>query len=309
MATPGAGEPRPSRACRRPAAASRTRGTGDRPNVDTPSRPDNTYRLVLFVAPADPKAVRDLLCKVTGDHPTDAAQWVARAPGIWARPLAEGEVRELLDGLFELGIAAEAWRVDAIPNLIPPRTVHEAACLPQGLRISGLRGEPTHWIPWDKVELIHAAKVLVEDEVRDAGSINWSGRLMDGVRALTHRPGRLPLRSARQERYPRPPVGELHIVRKDPRVAFRFVEGEMNYAYLGDRLRPSASENFPLFLGDVIGHSTAAYVTRSTEQLLANGDPDEYLCDSSPAMLQETTLKLLWSWYRRDREANQPTES
>ena len=76
------------------------------------SKPDNTYRLLIFDQPDDPAAVRDLLCGVTGDHPTDAMQWVARIPGIWARPLADGEVRELLDGLYALGVAAEAWRID-----------------------------------------------------------------------------------------------------------------------------------------------------------------------------------------------------
>ena len=62
-------------------------------------------------------------------------------------------VRKLLDGLYEYKVAAEAWRADQLPDLSPPRTVHRAACLDQGLRIEGLRGEPTHWAPWDKVEL------------------------------------------------------------------------------------------------------------------------------------------------------------
>ena len=73
--------------------------------------------------------MRDLFCRVTGMHPTDAMQWLARAPGTWPKPLEESEVRELLDGLYELGIAAEAWRTDLFPELSPARTVHRAACL------------------------------------------------------------------------------------------------------------------------------------------------------------------------------------
>src|SRR5690349_20348724 len=114
----------------------------------------NDYRLVVFETPENPQDVRDLLCSVTGFHPTDAMLWVARAPGVWPRPLAEGEVRELLDGLFELGVPAEAWRADLLPSLSPPRTIHDAACLPEGLRIKGLRGEPIHWVPWETIELI-----------------------------------------------------------------------------------------------------------------------------------------------------------
>src|SRR4051794_25650198 len=207
--------------------------------------PDNTYRLVLFDAPDEPQVVRELLCGVTGIHPTDANQWIARAPGVWPRPLAEGEVRELLDGLYDLGVAAEAWRADLLPSLSPPRTIHEAACLPEGLRIMGLRGEPTHWVPWDKVELVHAGRVEAEDA---PGPADWSPTFMEGVRALTHRPGRLATKPPMSGKEPRPPVAEVHVVRKDPRVAFRIVENAMNYAYLGDRLKATSPENYRMLL-------------------------------------------------------------
>ena len=42
------------------------------------AKADDGYRLVLFDAPEDPHAVRDLLCRITGIHPTDAMRWVAR---------------------------------------------------------------------------------------------------------------------------------------------------------------------------------------------------------------------------------------
>src|SRR4051794_37952156 len=96
----------------------------------------NDYRLVVFAEPDDPQEVRDLICGVTGIHPTDAMQWVGRSPGIWPQPLAEGEARELLDGLYDLGVPAEAWRVDRLPDLSTPRTIHKAACLADGLRIA-----------------------------------------------------------------------------------------------------------------------------------------------------------------------------
>jgi hypothetical protein len=148
----------------------------------------NDYRLVIFAAPDDPRAVRDLLCGVTGIHPTDAMQWVARTPGIWPRPLAEGETRELLDGLYELGVPAEAWRVDLLPNLSPPRPIHDAACLDGGLRITGLRREPTHWIPWEKVELVSAGLIAAEDEYRDVAPPGWVLAVATGLNALLRRP-------------------------------------------------------------------------------------------------------------------------
>src|SRR5262249_10851143 len=102
------------------------------------------YRLVIFEAIAEPQPVPDLFCRGSGMHATDGMQWIARAPGTWPKPLEEREVRQLLDGLYELGIAAEAWRSDLFPELSPARTVHRAACLDDGFRAEGLRGEPTH---------------------------------------------------------------------------------------------------------------------------------------------------------------------
>ena len=64
-------------------------------------------------------------------------------------------------------------------------------------------------------------------------------------------PGRMD-RLSRAQRIPRDPVGEVLIVRRDPRIAFRVVENQMNYAYLGNRLKQSAAENFPVFLADLV---------------------------------------------------------
>src|SRR4051812_5668174 len=116
------------------------------------STSDDGYRLVLFEKPDDPPAVRDLLVEVTGIHPTDAMRWVARTPGVWPKPLSEPQTREMLDGLFDLGVPAEARKADTFPTLYPPKTIHKAACLETGFRADGLRGEPTHYVPWDKIE-------------------------------------------------------------------------------------------------------------------------------------------------------------
>ncbi len=145
------------------------------------------YRLVVFEEIDDPQGVRDLVCRVTGTHPTDAMQWIARAPGVWPHPLLEKPVRELLDGLYDFGVAAEAWRTDQFPDLSRPRTIHNAACLPEGFRVQGLRGEPTHWVPWDKLELISAGRIDAEDEFRSVGPLNWPSAVAAGLRALTFR--------------------------------------------------------------------------------------------------------------------------
>ena len=77
----------------------------------------------------------------------------------------------------------------------------------------------------------------------------------------------------------------------------------MNYAYLGQRLTQSAAENFPIFLADLCAGAHAAYITPSTHAMLEHNDPGEYEFPSSQALLDYATHRLLWSWYRRDREA------
>ena len=211
-------------------------------------------------------------------------------------------VRKLLDGLYEYKVAAEAWRADQLPDLSPPRTVHRAACLDQGLRIEGLRGEPTHWVPWDRVEMICAGKVTAEDEVRDVRKQRWPSAVVVGIRALAFRGPRPMGRMARAHRVPRDPVGEILIVRRDPRIAFRVVENQMNYAYLGDRLKSSAAENFPIFLADLCARADQAYLTPSTRALLERCEQGEFMFPSSQAILDYATHRLLWSWYRRDSE-------
>ncbi len=265
------------------------------------------YRLVVFDELEDPHRVRDLFSEVTGAHPTDAMQWLARVPGIWPKLLDEGQTRRLLDGLYELEIAAEAWRTDAFPDLSRPRTVHEAACIDGGFRVTGLRGEPTHWIPWDRVELIAAGKIAADDEFREVTPPGWVNAISTGFRAAIGRSPRT-ARKSRAMRIPRDPVGEVIVVRRDPRLAIRVVENKMNYGYLGDRLRPSAAENFPQLVGDLRRLARAAFVTPTTDALLDGGDPDDFEFDTSQSLLDYATLRLLWAWYRRDRDANMGTD-
>ena len=269
------------------------------------------YRLVVFDELEDPQPIRDLFVQVLGVHPTDAAQWVARTPGVWPKFLGEADVRRLLDGLYALEVAAEAHRADAFPDLRRPRIVHEAACLDGGLRITGLRGEPTHWVPWDKVDMIAAGAIALDDADRPVTPPGWVNALSTGFRAAI---GRAPrgVRKLRSFRNPRDPVAEVLIVRRDPLVAFRVIANQMNYGYLGDRLRPAAVDNFPLFLGDLLRLAPGAIVTPTTPELLKpseEADPDEYEFGSTQSFVDYATLRLLWGWYRRDRERLEGTDT
>jgi hypothetical protein len=267
------------------------------------SKTAHQYRLVIFEAIDEPMELRDLVCRATGMHPTDAVQWLARAPGTWPQPLEETTVRELLDGFYDAGVAAEAWRTDLFPDLSPPRTIHRAACQNEGFRIEGLRGEPTHWVPWDRIELICAGVIATEDEFRNVQSPRWPSTVVSGIRALALLKPQPASRRGRAARIPRDPVGEALIVRREPRIAFRVVENQMNYAYLGKRLSHAAADNFPVFIADLCARADSAHITESTRSFLERRHPGEHEFPSPQALLDHATLRLLWSWYRRDRDA------
>ena len=78
----------------------------------------------------------------------------------------------------------------------------------------------------------------------------------------------------RASRVSHDPVGEVVIVRTDPLIAFRVIENQMNYAYLGERLSPTAASNFPIFLSDLCARADRATITPSTRAFLNKEDPD-----------------------------------
>ena len=127
-------------------------------------------------------------------------------------------------------------------------------------------------MPWDRIELICAGRIAAEDEFRNVQSPRWPSTVVSGIRALALMKPQPTSRRARATRIPRDPVGEVIIVRRDPRIAFRVVENQMNYAYLGRRLSQSAAENFPVFVADLCARADAAYITPSTRSLLERRD-------------------------------------
>ena len=274
-----------------------------------PDRPTtNSYRLVVFDEVEDPDSVRELLCRTTGIHATDANRWVSRMPGIGERSLTLEEVKNLLNGLYELGMAAEARTAEAIPVIWPVRTVHTLACVPEGFQVSGLRGEPIHWIPWDKLVVIDAGLIEQPDDERLVIPANWISGVKAGFNAVVRRPQMI-ARRQHTVKFNREPVGEVILVRSEPTLAFRLPANALNYRYLGPRLRPSTGENFPLLLKDLQQYSQYRTMTRPTQIWAESGNQataPKY--DSSQALIDHATLALLWTWYRKDRNQESPLD-
>ncbi len=278
--------------------------------------PEPQYRLVIFDAIDDLPRVRTVFTRVTGVHRTDATQWLSKAPGVWPQTIPVEQVKPLLDGLYELAIAAEAWRLDAFPKLNPARHVNGIACQDDGFQITGLHGEPSQWIPWDKVILIDAGLVEPSEEFRSARPPGWVDAVSTGLNALIGRAPRAarghPTRSG--GRIDPSLVGSAILIRQDPLVAYRLIENLMHYRSLGRFRQPSAAENFPILLEQLYLGTNDAHITPGTHALVAyspnQAEPDrdpESLPDvpvyrDTHALLEHATIQLLWSWYCRDRK-------
>ncbi len=83
----------------------------------------------------------------------------------------------------------------------------------------------------------------------------------------------------------------------------------MKYTCLGDRLRPSASENFPILITEICQHTRDAYLPASTRALIDGADPRDYAFQSSQALQEYATHRLLWAWYRRDRDRHESQDT
>jgi hypothetical protein len=162
-------------------------------------------------------------------------------------------------------------------------------------------------VPWDRIEMICAGRIAAEDEYRKDPVPRWPSTVVAGIRALALMKPRPSGRRARAQRILRDAVCEALIVRREPRIAFRVVENQMNYAYLGERLSSSAAENFPIFLADLCARAAEAYITPSTRSLLKISEPGDFEFPSSQALMDYATHRLLWSWYSRDRDAQSPS--
>ena len=146
----------------------------------TPTR----YRLVIFDSIDDPQTLRDLICGVTGMHPTDAVQWLARAPGRLAAGPGRDRGSQIARRALRSRGRGRGLARRPVSRAEPGPHSPQAACLSDGFRIEGLRGEPTHWVPWDRVEMICAGRIAADDEFRKDPSPRWPSPVVAGIRAL-----------------------------------------------------------------------------------------------------------------------------
>ena len=126
-----------------------------------------------------------------------------KTPGVWPRPLAEPRPAQMLDGLYDLGVAAEAWRSRRFPELAPraddPRRRLPARRVPrQG---AARRADPLGPLGQGRARLRRADRRRGRVPRRQPPALALGGRRPASARSASRRPGPPPP-AARATRIP-----------------------------------------------------------------------------------------------------------
>jgi len=240
---------------------------------------------------------RQLLGAVLGEHldmeRADTLRLAAHMPGVLPRSLTSDQAGRLVEALTHVGIDAEAWPVDRIPDLSEPRTVHKVICRADGLESFGLHGEPSHWLPWEQVELLSLGVLP-----RAAKELSLAAPVWVTAAAAVVRPLLLGGPRSRAHRVKRrePVAPELWIIRARPVLALRVQRDRMSYEYLGERLQPSTRANFRLLLADLVAAVPHATVTPAAQSFIAGDRPGHFHFASAQHLMEYTTWQLLLRW-------------
>ncbi len=257
------------------------------------------WRVVVFTEKFDRQVVRALVGEHLDMERADTTRLAAHAPGVLPRPLTRGQADRLAEALANVGIDAEAWPVDRIPNLSEPRTIHKVICRADGLEAFGLRGEPSHWLPWEQVELLSLGVLPRGSKELSLAAPVWITAAAAVVRPLLlGGPRSRPHRVKRRE----PVAPELWIIRSRPLLTLRVQQDRMSYEYLGDRLQPSTRANFRVLLDDLVRSVPNAGLTPALQSFLNYDRPGQYYFSSGQHLMEYTTWQLLLHWRGTNQE-------
>lgn len=258
------------------------------------------YRLVVFQSPEESEPARAMIARELKMHPLDAQRLVAHMPGILPGLYDAGQCKRLLDALFEMKIPAEARAQESFPDLTRPRQVHDMALTAGGLNIQDqLRKQTIHFLPWDQVGLIAAARVEVPDVVSEYVTPGLVAGAVRGVRRVLG--GGALNRKEQVIHSSYVPRGEAIIWRKRPHAVFRLSEEKLHYDILGEHRAGTASENFPRLLRWMAALTEQAFLTESSLIYIGRKGGEVPVFPDMERLTETATMELLRAWYRKDR--------
>jgi len=244
------------------------------------SNESTRHRVVIFAAPDDPYALRDVLVEVLGLHPTEAQIRAHDVPGVLPERLSRDEALRVVAAVEQLGVSAASLPDDEVPEFEHAEIVHHARCLDAGLEIVELHGEPECVIPWSDVELVSVGRVPLDSDHR---YLPEQDPVMGSGRRTGHKTMNIAAVSG----------PEMWLIRRHPMRGFRINHKQMNYEYLGNRMTDSASKNFLLFVSDLLERAPDAYRTPATRAFCEHGLLGHYDFRSSEQLRLYTVFHLL----------------
>ena len=205
------------------------------------------YRLVIFDTIDEPHGAARPVCRVTGMHPTDAVQWLARARG--PGPAAGGgrgsqaagwpvEAGDRGRGLADRPVSGAEPAADGPSRRVPRRRVPDRG--PAG------RADALGALGPDRADLRRPdrGRGRVPQCLRPAMALD--GRLRNPRPGPDEAAAGQPPRPGDPDSPRSGRRGDRSSAR-EPRIAFRVVENQMNYAYLGRPPEPVGRRQFPVF--------------------------------------------------------------
>jgi len=242
------------------------------------------YAILLNeLIPLDLQKTARILAKAQNIIYADATRSVRNCCGILAQNLTLEEARSLSDDLNREDVGV--FYMDQGQMYRPERAVHvnNADCLEQHFNVQDVYGRP-HPLSWENITLISLGRVvertesgswacsvpgrgIVAGRVLRASILGLSGGMI-ARGPVESSPGRR--RATEEERH------ILDIFSKVPqRRHYRIQQKSFNYNYLGERLRPNSTENFRLFIEDLVRFAKHAYGNRGINAYLTGKEPEK----------------------------------
>ena len=201
--------------------------------------------------------------------------------GILIRRLSQENAASLQLALRNQGLETELVPEQKLPGLPAGKQVHRVDVTPQALHIYDPAGR-SFPLEWGHLAMIAAGKVrLNEFRTVESRRRRWATREGEPDWVTETR-----TREERTERL------VLELILSGAVLRYSLVGDHFNYAYLGERLRRTADENFALLVQDLIARAPHATINRGAYYLRENA-AETFAYPSRNAFTEEI-IWLLW---------------
>jgi len=251
------------------------------PTSDTAEFIPDCWRVAVFAIPDDRDALKEILITEFDLNPIDAQIEIHNLPGLLRERLNWDKAERVCSRIERLGVASTMIDTRTLPNLNHPKHPHHVRCSDDGMEILGIDGGRKQLIAWKDMALVSIGYVPIES------SHHYSTSPEPVFSSAPHH-------HSMTSEMPTAHGAEMWLLTDDDLpVAYRIDHNQMNYEYLGSRKVDSATSNFQLLVGDILGMSEACYQTPATRAFVSHGPLKHFAFDSSDELQHYTLFHFL----------------